>query len=594
VNPIAEYQSRLEQRKQVAAREQKMFRLLGNLRLVTGFAGVGVGFLVFGEIWISFWWLSIPLVVFLSLVVAHARVVERLEAANRAVAFYERGLQRLEDRWMGKGETGERFRAESHVYADDLDVFGKGSLFELLCTARTRAGEDALARWLLAPASREEAIARQEAVEELRTLLDLREELAVLGEAVRSEMDPKAVNAWATTPEVPFHAGAPILALLIAAAVVVSFALYMASAINRTPFFAALFIELGYAFFLGSKTLRVASAVSSPSHDLALLAKLLERLERRQFHAPLLAHMQANLKSSGLVASEEIHRLGRLVARMDWQRNLFFTPIAMAILWAAQVAMAIERWRKRCGPHVDDWIGGVGEFEALFSLAAYRYEHPHNSFPELEEDGGGRLDAAALRHPLMPESQCVPNDVQLGGDLRLLIVSGSNMSGKSTLLRSVGLNAVMAWAGAPVCAHHLAISPLLVGASIRVNDSLQDGRSRFYAEITRLREIVNLASGPKPVLFLIDELLSGTNSHDRKIGAGAIVRTLIDRGAIGIITTHDLALANIANDLPGRAANVHFADTLQDGQLHFDYHLAPGVVERSNALDLMRSVGLDV
>jgi DNA mismatch repair ATPase MutS len=194
----------------------------------------------------------------------------------------------------------------------------------------------------------------------------------------------------------------------------------------------------------------------------------------------------------------------------------------------------------------------------------------------------------------MPASQCVPNDVQLGGDLRLLIVSGSNMSGKSTLLRSVGLSTVMAWAGAPVCAGRLSISPLMVGASIRVLDSLQDGRSRFYAEITRLRQIVNLAAEARTVLFLIDELLSGTNSHDRKIGASALVRTLVNRGAIGMITTHDLALANIANDLAGRAANVHFADTLQDGQLHFNYQLLPGVVERSNALDLMRSVGLEV
>ncbi|HUO30940.1 MAG TPA: hypothetical protein VMU80_17075, partial [Bryobacteraceae bacterium] len=195
---------------------------------------------------------------------------------------------------------------------------------------------------------------------------------------------------------------------------------------------------------------------------------------------------------------------------------------------------------------------------------------------------------------LMPEAQCVRNDVRLGGGTRLWIVSGSNMSGKSTLLRAVGLNAVLAWAGAPVRATRLDISPLAVGASIRVLDSLQDGRSRFYAEITRLREIVELARGSRTVLFLIDELLSGTNSHDRQIGAGAVVRTLINRGAIGMITTHDLALSAIANELAGGAANVHFEDSLVDGRLHFDYRLRQGVVERSNALDLMRSVGLEV
>jgi DNA mismatch repair ATPase MutS len=194
----------------------------------------------------------------------------------------------------------------------------------------------------------------------------------------------------------------------------------------------------------------------------------------------------------------------------------------------------------------------------------------------------------------MKEAHSIRNDVHLGGETRLWIVSGSNMSGKSTLLRTIGINTVMAWAGAPVRAARLRISPLSLGASIRVQDSLEDGRSRFYAEITRLREIVALTKGPRTVLFLLDELLSGTNSHDRQIGAAAIVHALIDRGALGLITTHDLALAHIADNLSGRAVNIHFADTLQNGELHFDYRLQPGVVERSNALDLMRSVGLEV
>jgi hypothetical protein len=594
VNPIAEYQRRLAERQAIAERAQKLFRWIGNARLATGIGGLIMAFFVFGEVVIPFQWLSIPLVVFSILVVVHARVVERLERAKRAVVFYERGLERLENRWMGRGETGDRFRNSSHVYEEDLDIFGKASLFELLCTARTRAGEDTLSRWLLAPADRDQAAARQQAIEQLRPGIDLREDLAVLGDAVRSHMDPDAVAAWGEATEVRFHSLAPFIAAILAAGVVVTFGLYMAGITNRTPFLAALFVELGYGFSLGTRTFRISAAVSSPARDLALFAKLLQRLENERFHAPLLQRMQADLKASGLVASEEISRLHRLVSRMDWQRNLLFTPIALAILWGPQVAMAIERWRRRSGPHIRAWISGVGEFEALFSLAGYAYEHPQNTFPELTDVQGGCFDAAALRHPLLPSELCVPNDLRLGGELRLLIVSGSNMSGKSTLLRSVGLNTALAWAGAPVCAGRLRISPLMVGASIRVLDSLQDGRSRFYAEITRLREIVNLAAAPRTALFLIDELLSGTNSHDRRIGASAIVRTLIDRGAIGIITTHDLALAHIAEDLPGRAVNVHFADTFVDGRLHFDYRLLPGVVERSNALDLMRSVGLEV
>jgi hypothetical protein len=594
VSPLAEYQSRLAQRRAVAEQQQRLYRSIGNARLGVGIAGVIQAFFVFGEPLISPLWLVLPVVLFWALVMAHARVEERLERATRAAAFYERGIGRLENQWMGKGEAGERFRDAAHIYADDLDIFGKGSLFELLCTARTRAGENTLAQWLLSPATRDEAAARQQAVEELRSRLDLREDLAVLGDAVRSNMDPDAVAAWAEAPPVAFPWGARFLAPLLAAAVLLTFGLYMGRLATRTPLLAALFIELSYAFFLGSRTLRVSAAVNSPSRDLELFAKLLQRLEREHFQAPLLQRVRARLGESGLVASFQVGRLRRLVNRLDWQRNIFFTPIAMATLWGAQIAMAIERWRKLSGGHVREWIDAAGEFEALFALAGYSYEHPGDPFPVLMGAGEGELEAEALGHPLLDDAQCVRNSVRLGGELRLLIVSGSNMSGKSTLLRAVGLNVVLAWAGAPVRAARLNISPLRLGASIRLLDSLQDGRSRFYTEITRLREIVGLAGGPVPVLFLMDELLSGTNSHDRRIGASAIVRTLVDRGAMGMITTHDLALAHISDDLPGRAANVHFADTLENGRLHFDYRLQPGVVERSNALDLMRSVGLDV
>jgi DNA mismatch repair ATPase MutS len=235
----------------------------------------------------------------------------------------------------------------------------------------------------------------------------------------------------------------------------------------------------------------------------------------------------------------------------------------------------------------------VGEIEALCALAGYSYERPRDPFPDIV-DGEPRFEATGLTHPLLPERRSVRNDVNLGPGTRLLVVSGSNMSGKSTLLRSIGINVVMALAGAPVRALALTLSPLALGASIRVTDSLQGGISRFYSEITRLRQIVDLTGGPAPLLFLLDELLQGTNSHDRRIGAEAVVRGLLGRGAIGLLTTHDLALAHIADLLAPKAANVHFEDHIEGGRIAFDYILRPGIVQRSNALELMRSVGLEV
>jgi DNA mismatch repair ATPase MutS len=275
------------------------------------------------------------------------------------------------------------------------------------------------------------------------------------------------------------------------------------------------------------------------------------------------------------------------------RRNAFYGMFAFLLQLDVHRAHALQTWRVRVGPALPDWLRAAGEFEALCSLAAYAYEHPDHAFPEIV-DGAARYEAEQLGHPLIPAAQCVRNDLVLDRERPLILVTGSNMSGKSTFLRAVGVNAVLTMAGAPVCARRLLLTPCALGASIRIQDSLQAGVSRFYAEITRLGLIMRRADEAPPVLFLIDELLHGTNSHDRRIGAEAIVRSLVERGAIGLVTTHDLALAHVADALGARGANVHFQDVLEDGRMRFDYRMRPGIVQKSNALALMRSVGLDV
>jgi DNA mismatch repair ATPase MutS len=271
-------------------------------------------------------------------------------------------------------------------------------------------------------------------------------------------------------------------------------------------------------------------------------------------------------------------------------------------LLGTQLAFAVEAWRRRCGPAVATWLDGVAEYEALSALATFASEHASYPFPEVTE-GEPLLEGDALAHPLL-DKDAVSNDVRLGGSSpRVMLVSGSNMSGKSTWLRTVGINAVLGQAGAPVRANRLRMTPLHIGATLRIQDSLQAGRSRFFAEITRISEIVALAretsvrgTGPPPpgVLFLLDELLAGTNSHDRLEGARGILQGLVDRGAIGLATTHDLALTRMVEALGARAVNMHFEDRFAGGTLTFDYRLKPGVVQTSNALALMRAVGLDV
>jgi DNA mismatch repair ATPase MutS len=325
------------------------------------------------------------------------------------------------------------------------------------------------------------------------------------------------------------------------------------------------------------------------------MAELLERAEREPLAAPRLSAVQAALQTGGVRASRAIRSLTQLVSLHESSmHNLLFMPFTMALLVPDQLAIAIDRWHARHGPAVADWMRAVGELEALSAIATYAYEHPADPFPEIV-DGGPIFHATALGHPLMTDDVSVRNDVTLGGDApHVIVVSGSNMSGKSTLLRAIGTNVVLALAGGPVRAAALRLSPLAIGATLRIEDSLEAGHSRFYAEIVRIRSIVDIARGPIPLLFLLDEILHGTNSYDRRIGAEGIVRALAGYGAIGLITTHDLALTELPSLLGTKAVNMHFEDRLEGGVMVFDYRMRPGVVEHSNALALMRAIGLDV
>jgi hypothetical protein len=569
----------------LAGRERRISRA----RLVVFLAGVGTAWGALDAGRMSPWWVAVPAAAFIALIVVHDGVIRARQRAERAAAFYERGMARLEDRWAGGGEGGERFVDAHHTYAGDLDIFGTGSLFELLCTARTRAGEETLAVWLCAPAEPAVIVARQAAVQELRPRLDLREDLAVLGGDVRAGLHPEALAAWAAAAAAFHWPWARVAALCLVALVAATVPAAAAGLVGPLPLLSAFAVEALFGLSMRRRAAHVIHAVERPTRDLALLSELLARLERERFASPCLAALRARLDIDGAPPSARIASLRRRVDWLDARRNQFFAPIAPFLLWGTQCALAIEAWRARCGAGVAAWLAAVGEIEALGALAGYSYEHPADPFPEILPQGPC-FDGTALGHPLLPEGRCVRNDVRLDEHLRLVIVSGSNMSGKSTLLRTVGTNTVLGL----VRAAGLRLSPLMVGASLRIVDSLQTGTSHFFAEIKRLRQLVEITAGPLPLLFLLDEILHGTNSHDRRIGAEAVVRELVQRGAIGLVTTHDLALAQIVDALAPHAENVHFADHLEDGKMVFDYRMRPGVVQKSNALALMRAVGLQV
>ena len=591
-SPHPLYSQRLAERASRAHELTARDRLLSSSRLVTFAIGAALALAIFFGRWLGVGWLAPPIAVFIALLVIHERVARQRDRADRAVAFYEAGLARLEHRFAGSGEPGERFRDPHHPYAEDLDLFGPGSVYERLCTARTHAGEETLARWLLAPAAPEEVRARQEAVRELEPDLGLREDLALLGEDVRASLRPEALRSWGEAPPVLRSALLAPSAAALAALAAGGLALWILTPAGPIPFAIAVVAEMIFATILRKPVAQVVEAVEAPARDLALLAELLERLEAERPESERLAALRAALETDGAPASRRIAQLRQRVELLESRRNQLFAPIAALLLWKTQLALALERWRRRCGPEIGHWVAAVAEMEALAALAGFAYEQPDASWPEFSE-GEPEFIVSQLGHPLIPPAQRVANDVTLSGEPAVLVISGSNMSGKSTLMRSVGVAAVLAQAGAPVCARSMRLTSLQVGASIRIQDSLQEGTSRFYAEIQRLRQIMDLA-GASPTLFLLDEILHGTNSHDRGIGAEAVVRGLLSRGARGLVTTHDLALARVADELAPTARNVHFEDHVVSGRIEFDYTLREGVVTRSNAIELMRAVGLEV
>jgi hypothetical protein len=595
LDPRVEYSKRLETHLRMIAEKERVHVLLGNSKLATIVVGLVLAWLCFGRHALALHWVIVPVIIYAALAILHELAVRSRTRAETAASFYRRGFARMEDRWAGTGEFGERFRDSKHVYADDLDLFGRGGLFELLSTARLPMGENRLAAWLCSPASTLEIIERQKLVAELREKIDLREDMAVIGQELRVRLDPQSLTSWAesknTLPSPVFRA----VAVLFAATFVAAFYYFIQTYIIA-PGLAVLAIEGLFHWWLKKRATAVVGTLHSNAEGLLLFSKLLARLESERFSSPRLSGFIQELRGTNHPASRSVRKLAQIVAWIDARDGFIMRFIEIPFLYSVQVAFVAEAWRRRCGTDMRVWINIVAEMEALLSLAAYSFEHPADPFPEFVEvgDRGAQFDGEELGHPLIASSQCVRNSVRLDSGTRVLLISGSNMSGKSTLMRTVGINAVLAMAGAPIRGNSLRLTPLRIGTRIRSTDSLQEARSSFYTEILRIREVFKTLDEATPLLFLFDELLEGTNSKDRRIGAEGLVRALLDRGAIGLVSTHDLALTAITVALANMVRNVHFQDYVEDGKMRFDYKLRDGVVEKSNALELMRLIGLKV
>ena len=599
--PIEEYASRQRDRETAAAARERIHIHLGNAKVA-----IFVGALIYAAAMLgslSSTVLSALAVLFVVLSIWHEFVMRALARARAAVAYYADGAARLQDRWMRDEPSGDRFRDRNHPYADDLDVFGPRSLFQLVSSCRTPIGEERLASWLLHPSPIPEIRKRQARVAALRTHLDLRERIAVVNAGRRRTIHAERLIAWSEqSPSLP-----PIRPVIVGMALM--FVAVLFNYLNGgmgLPLAIVPVVNLALLGWLGKRANAIAESLSAATESAALdlFSNVIGEIERESFTEPAIVALAQRLKGDGakVAASRGVARLARISDWADSRHNVFLRLAEIPLLVTLQLAYAADSWRRQHGAELRDWVDAIGEMEALLSLSGYSYERPSYPFPEIVEDSTPVFDATEIAHPLLPAASAISNSLLLGTpgpepqapSPRILIVSGSNMSGKSTLMRTVGMNAVLALAGAPVRAERLRLTPLAIGTCLRHTDSLQEQRSGFYTEALRIRLICDWLDGPLPVLFLFDELLSGTNSKDRRIAAEGVVRTMLSRRAIGMVTTHDLSLTEIASIFPGDVKNVHLQDTVENGQMSFDYKLRDGVITHSNALELMRMIGLQV
>jgi hypothetical protein len=538
--------------------------------------------------------------IFLVFVVLHARLSTRQFDLERKKKLQERALSRLDGTYRSDdpGRRGDALVDDEHPYSSDLDVFGPASLYERLNTTETPGGAERLAAWLRAPAAPAEIRRRQRAVRELAAAFALREDLAMAGmRAGKIDRDATPFLRWAG--ERPVFHGAVVAVAVALVLVIATLGLLVASSLLPSPFdrgwLVAAGLQIGWLMVHRARIEKVLQPVTIKQSPLGRYAEMMALVEAQKFEDDTLERLRTELRGE-VAASVALGRLDRLTGLAAVRHNALIHILADVFLsWDLWNAFLVDRWRAEHGAQVAAWLDTLSELEALVSLATFAYEHPDYAWPELA--GTTCFSAQRLGHPLIAPQQRVENDLDLGESPAVLMITGSNMSGKSTMLRSMGVAAVLAQAGAPVCARRLRLSALDVHTSMRVGDALDRGASRFYMEVQKLKAVVEamdaLPAG-RGLLFLLDEVLHGTNSRERNIGAKAVVRHLVDRGALGAVSSHDLGLVELEALTAGRVKNVHFEDHLEGGKMAFDYRMKDGAVSTSNALRLMRQVGIAV
>lgn len=597
VDPAERIVKRVTDRLNEAQRLKAMHKRLGTLRLVYVCLGLA------GLWWIetyadAFTWPTVALL--LTTFIASVFVFQRIEAAKMyaavATVLYSDAVTRERGRRSRKSQTAEALDLpDDHPFARDVDIFESGGLFDWVTIATTREGMNQLADMLGKPVEADEIKLRQAAVQELKHQMDLREQFYVEGAQDLPYVRTEHMLRWADQ-EAPFVPGwlAPTCAgLALATCFAALFFGLNPTVPTSLPLVACLFAE--FVVYRGwVKRTGLPSLNAELLHlDFTCLRKFLGILEKQDFKCERLREIVSALHLEGQSATARIRRFRRLIGLFEARRNQFVALLGPLVLYQTHLALAMERWRAVNRNHLLKWIHAVARFEAYSSLACFAFEHAGYPFPEVTKDGPV-LKATNLTHPLIQEG-AIPNDIEMDAKQPILVVSGANKAGKSTWLRTIGVNMALAYAGAPVRATSLTMSPMVMIASVRTIDSLEKGESRFSAELKRIQLMLESMRDGKPTLVLIDELFGGTNSFDRFTGAVALSEFILGHDtSLAVLSTHDRHITHWAEENRDRMHNVHFLDVFNEGEMTFDYRLREGPAQRGNAVELMKAAGIPI
>ncbi len=543
----------------------------------------------------------LSVIFFFIIVKRHRHLKGELERIELMVKLNQLARERVEGHWSGRAYAGERYRVLDHEYLEDLDLLGEGSLFQLLNTTTTRLGEDRLAAFLLDRASLEEIERRQRLVSELAERLELLQELQREGQLIgmeAKEQDPAPFLNWLTTSSLVRHRFflKGVLLFLPLWTIGALLAFLFSKSVPAFLWLLPLLIQTFLWMKMGGAVAEQLAAVASRQRAFSLYASLFKRVEEESLEEESeLFHFRSELTKKAMTPFQAMRRLQFFVDLIDVRYTpLLHIPLNMFLLWDLHCLWRLENWKAELASEVPKWFDWLGYMEALVSLATFAHEHPTFAFPRVTKEAPLRYRATALGHPLVHESIRVDNDISLTEEQPFALITGSNMSGKSTFLRAIGLNAVLAYAGSVVCATSMELSLMRVGSSMRIKDSLEQGISYFMAELYRIKRILELKDSGEPLLYLLDEILHGTNTMERRKAALSIIAQLQRAQAIGLVTTHDLELAEHCRQFGTKVQFLHFTDKIEEGKMTFDYILRRGICPSTNALELMKMIGIPI